>query len=91
MALIEFKDYPSTDAPINAENLNNNFNELETNLETNSEALNTKLDELIETGNNENGNWIKYGDGTMVCYNTVRVENISTSGTIPVSVEHVQR
>lgn len=30
MALIEFENYPSTDSPINAANLNNNFNELNT-------------------------------------------------------------
>ena len=29
MALIEFKDYPNTDTPLNAENLNHNFNELQ--------------------------------------------------------------
>lgn len=28
MALIEFKDYPNTSTPLNAENLNNNFNEI---------------------------------------------------------------
>lgn len=28
MALIEFKDLPNTDTPINADNLNHNFNEL---------------------------------------------------------------
>jgi hypothetical protein len=28
MALIEFKDYPNTETPINANNINNNFNEL---------------------------------------------------------------
>lgn len=28
MALIEFKDLPNTDTPINAENLNHNFNEV---------------------------------------------------------------
>ena len=28
MALIEFKDYPNTSTPLNAENLNNNFNEV---------------------------------------------------------------
>lgn len=30
MALIEFENYPSTDTAINANNLNNNFNELNT-------------------------------------------------------------
>lgn len=29
MALIQFKDYPNTDTPLNTENLNNNFNELD--------------------------------------------------------------
>ena len=29
MALKEFKDYPNTDTPLNAENLNHNFNELD--------------------------------------------------------------
>lgn len=28
MSLIEFQDYPSTETPLNAENLNHNFNEL---------------------------------------------------------------
>ena len=30
MALLEFENYPSTDTAINATNLNNNFNELNT-------------------------------------------------------------
>ena len=30
MSLIEFKDYPSTETPLNAENLNYNFNEVNT-------------------------------------------------------------
>ena len=37
MALIEFKDLPDTSTPLNAENLNNNFNEVKiinNNLET---------------------------------------------------------
>lgn len=34
MALIEFKDYPSTETPLNAKNLNNNFNELKNNTVT---------------------------------------------------------
>lgn len=31
MSLIEFQDYPSTETPLNAENLNHNFNELNKN------------------------------------------------------------
>ena len=33
MALIEFKDLPDISTPINAENLNNNFNELKNNID----------------------------------------------------------
>lgn len=32
MALLEFKDYPNTTTPLNAANLNNNFNELKRNV-----------------------------------------------------------
>ena len=34
MALIEFKDYPDTTTPTDAENLNNNFNELNNKINT---------------------------------------------------------
>ena len=30
--------------------------------------VNDKLAGIIESGSNENGNWIKYSDGTMICY-----------------------
>ena len=30
---------------------------------------------LLEFGNNENGNWLKYADGTMICYNKISVTN----------------
>ena len=53
MALIEFKDYPNTSTPLNAENLNNNFNELKNKI---SEipmkiiAENYNIDELKTSG-----------------------------------------
>ena len=53
MALIEFENSPSTNTPINADNLNNNF----------GECYN-----IIESGSNSNGNYIKFSDGTMICY-----------------------
>ena len=40
MALITFENLPSTNTPINAENLNNNFNELDSGIS----ALDTKID-----------------------------------------------
>jgi hypothetical protein len=54
MALIEFKDKPNTTTPVNANNLNNNFNDLDNR-------------SIYETGNNDNGNYIKFNDGTMIC------------------------
>lgn len=32
---------------------------------------------IIESGSNTNGNWIKYADGTMICYNTIQFTNVS--------------
>lgn len=55
MALIVFKDFPSMETPLNAENLNNNFNE-----------LNTQIAGIIESGSNENGEYVKFSDGTMI-------------------------
>lgn len=51
MALIEFKDYPNTSTPLNAENLNNNFNE---------------VNNIAESGSNDNGHYIKFSDGTLI-------------------------
>lgn len=71
MALIEFKNKPDTSTPINAENLNHNFNE-----------LNTLITEIVESGENENGRWIKWADGTLICNGTIRnVTTPANSGT----------
>lgn len=32
---------------------------------------------IIESGSNSNGNWIKYSDGTMVCYGSRSFTNIN--------------
>ena len=53
MALIEFKDLPDTSTPINADNLNNNF----------EECYN-----IVESGTNANGTYVKFNDGTMIQY-----------------------
>ena len=65
MALIEFKNLPDTTTPITAENLNNNFNE---------------CNNIVESGSNANGNYIKYSDGTMICTK-------SYSGNINISAQ----
>lgn len=55
MALIEFKDYPNTSTPLNAENLNNNFNCL------NGTLLYDNADGTQETVTiNESANNFKY-------------------------------
>lgn len=49
------------------------------NGETKKVAVDTILNAVIETGSNENGSYIKYFDGTMICYGTVtETINIST-------------
>lgn len=37
------------------------------NIEDGIEALDTKLDEIVESGSNSNGSWTKWADGTMEC------------------------
>lgn len=56
MALIEFENYPSTDTAVNANNLNHNFNELD-----------NKIDKIVESDNNENGLYLKFENGLMIC------------------------
>lgn len=34
-------------------------------------ALNTKVEGIIESGSNDNGSWVKYDDGTMICYGSI--------------------
>lgn len=64
MALVTFEDYPSTNTPLNATNLNNNFNE---------------CNNIVESGSNSNGRYIKFSDGTMVCYKTIHKTNVDMS------------
>lgn len=67
MALIEFKNKPDTSSPINANNLNHNFNELSGNIGNLSNLINS----IIDSGSNENGNYIKFSDGTMICWASI--------------------
>lgn len=60
MQKIDFQNYPNTTTPVDADNLN----DLQDNVE---EAIN----EIVESNSNINGNYIKYVDGTMICYKTV--------------------
>ncbi len=53
-------------------------------------GLNSKLlpvKSIAESGSNENGEWIKFADGTMICWGVRRINGITTSiasgGNIP--------
>ena len=50
--------------PLNATNLNANFEELDTAVK----AIQNTLSKIIESGSNSNGTWIKYDNGIMICY-----------------------
>ena len=56
MEIIEFKNLPDTTTPVNSTNLN----QLQKNVE---DAING----VVESGSNNNGNYIKYADGTLIC------------------------
>ena len=45
-----------------------NLNQLQTNIEN---AINS----VVESGSNDNGNWIKFSDGTMICWKQETVTN----------------
>lgn len=57
--------------PLNATNLNANFEELDTSvkkLDTAVKSIQNTLSTIIESGSNSNGTWIKYDNGIMICY-----------------------
>ena len=49
-------------------NLDNNLILKSENVEYNNDTLKNTLDKIIESGSNANGRWIKYSDGSMICY-----------------------
>ena len=60
---VNWEDLPSTDTPINATNLN----KMDEGIYDNSLAI----DNAIESGSNENGSYIKFNDGTLICRATI--------------------
>ena len=60
MQKINFQNLPSTISPINDVNLNL----LQDNVED-------AITDLFEVGSNENGNYIKYADGRLECWNEI--------------------
>ena len=58
MALIEFKDKPNTTTPVNATRMDH----IEQGIYDNSVAISN----IIESGSNSKGSYVKYSDGTMI-------------------------
>lgn len=56
MTKINFQNLPDTTTPVNADNLN----DLQDNVET-------AISGIVESGSNANGYYIKFADGTMIC------------------------
>ena len=56
MTKINFTNLPSTTTPLNATNMN----ALQTNVEN-------AIGEILSSGSNANGEYIKFSDGTMIC------------------------
>ena len=81
MEKINFKNKGETGAiPINANNLNlmqtnveNSFKSSKTTSDTDTYNCNY-INGIIESGNNSNGSWIKFNDGTMITYQEIEVE-----------------
>lgn len=53
----------------------NDMNEIKTVVNNNANELNN----IIESGSNANGSWIKYADGTMLCWKTYTFTNLAFS------------
>lgn len=71
MALIEFKDLPNTSTPLNAENLNNNFNEL-------NRANTYSTDEQVI------GSWL---DGKPLYKKTYNIASLANAGMVQIPFE----
>ena len=57
-------------------NLDNNLILKSENIEYNNDTLKNILDKIIESGSNDNGSWIKFGDGTLIQYGSIK-KNVS--------------
>ena len=60
----------TSDVSLVAEKITNNISNTKTTGTTNTyscDYINNTINSIIESGSNENGNWIKYSDGTMIC------------------------
>ena len=73
-----WEDYPSTNTPITSDRLNH----IEQGIYDNSttlQTITTTVQNIIASGSNANGNYVKYSDGTMICYGSTSLNEVSVS------------
>lgn len=78
MDRITFENLPSQKSALSAEKLN----QMQDNIE---EAIN----EIIDSGSNDNGSYVKFSDGTMICRKTIPKENFLTTQTNVTAVQGI--
>lgn len=74
----------TSDVSLVAEKITNNISNAKTTGTTNTyscDYINNAINSIIESGSNENGNWIKYADGTMICTSVKLFENIDVNNS----------
>lgn len=87
MQKINFQNLPNTTTSVSAGNLN----QLQDNVEDvfdgdvamgniNTTGVKINNTPIIDSGSNENGNYIKYADGTMICWDRIRVTDQAIDG-----------
>lgn len=48
---------------------------------TNKSNIVGAINSIVESGSNANGNWIKYADGTMICTQTLNLNDVNVNST----------
>lgn len=62
--------------------LDNNLMLRSENIEYDGDSLKNELDTIIESGSNSNGSWVKFSNGTMICYGTWELGDVIPSGAV---------
>lgn len=72
---------------LNATNLNKIQDNIEDSMKSEQTTSDTDtyscnyINSIIETGTNSDGSWIKYNDGTMICYITKEYNNVNITNS----------
>ena len=76
MNYTNWKNLPDRTTPLTAENLLNDINITKEEIQN----LKSEISKIIESGDNENGSFIKYSNGIMICLQSIEgIVNISTA------------